>query len=52
MREKAIGKMVIIGIVIVIIVIAGVAGYYLTMPKTRLKDTLIMGTTDSVESYV
>ncbi|MEM2105802.1 MAG: ABC transporter substrate-binding protein [Candidatus Bathyarchaeia archaeon] len=50
MREKAIGKMVIIGIVIVIIVIAGVAGYYLTMPKTRLKDTLIMGTTDSVES--
>jgi peptide/nickel transport system substrate-binding protein len=50
MREKAIGKMVIIGIVVVIIVIAGVAGYYLTMPKTRLKDTLIMGTTDSVES--
>jgi len=50
MREKAIGKMVIIGIVIVIIIIAGVAGYYLTMPKTRLKDTLIMGTTDSVES--
>lgn len=50
MREKAIGKMVIIGIIIVIIVIAGAAGYYLTMPKTRLKDTLIMGTTDSVES--
>jgi peptide/nickel transport system substrate-binding protein len=50
MSEKAIGKMVIIGIIIVIIVIAGAAGYYLTMPKTRLKDTLIMGTTDSVES--
>ncbi len=50
MREKAIGKMAMIGIVIVVIIIAGVAGYYLTMPKTRLKDTLIMGTTDSVES--
>jgi peptide/nickel transport system substrate-binding protein len=43
--------MAIVGIVIVIIVIAGVAGYYLTMPTgPALKDTLVMGTTDSVES--
>lgn len=49
-ETKAIGKMVIIGVVIVIIVIAGIAGYYLTRPTVRLKETLIMGTTDSVES--
>ncbi len=43
--------MAIIGIVIVIIIVAGVAGYYLTMPTgPALKDTLVMGTTDSVES--
>jgi peptide/nickel transport system substrate-binding protein len=47
---KAIGRMTIVGIVIVIIIIAGVAGYYLTMPTTKLKETLVMGTTDSVES--
>jgi len=53
-NAKAIGKMAIIGIAIVIIVIAGVVGYYLTMPSgpagTTVKGTLIMGTTDSVES--
>jgi len=48
---KAISRMVIIGIIIVIIVIAGVVGYYLTIPPTpTTKDTLVMGTTDSVES--
>jgi peptide/nickel transport system substrate-binding protein len=48
---KAIGRMVIIGIIIVIIVIAGVVGYYLTIPiGPKIKDTLVMGTTDSVES--
>jgi peptide/nickel transport system substrate-binding protein len=47
---KAVSKMVIIGILIVVIVIAGVAGYLLTMPQVKLKETLIMGTTDSVES--
>jgi len=46
---KAIGKMVIIGVLIVVIVIAGVVGYYLTIPP-KLKETLIMGTTDSVET--
>jgi peptide/nickel transport system substrate-binding protein len=46
---KAVGKMVIIGVLIVVIVIAGVVGYFLTIPP-KLKETLIMGTTDSVES--
>ena len=47
---KAIGRMLIIGIVIIIIIIAGVAAYVLMMPSgPKLKDTLIMGTTDSVE---
>ncbi len=49
---KAVGKMVIIGILIVVIVIAGVAGYYLMAPQPKLKETLIMGTTDSVESAI
>jgi peptide/nickel transport system substrate-binding protein len=47
---RAIGKMIIIAIVVVIIIIAGVAGYYLTKPTVKLKETLIMGTTDSVET--
>jgi peptide/nickel transport system substrate-binding protein len=47
---KAVGKMVIVGILIVVIVIAGVAGYFLLVPQPKLKETLIMGTTDSVES--
>jgi peptide/nickel transport system substrate-binding protein len=47
---KAVGKMVIIGVLIVVIVVAGVIGYYLTVPQSKLKETLIMGTTDSVES--
>lgn len=47
--RKAISKIVIAAVIVVIIVIAGVVGYYFTMPKTKLKDTLIMGTTDSVE---
>lgn len=37
-------------IAIVIIIIAGTVGYYYTMPTTKLKETLVMGTTDSVES--
>ena len=50
-NAKAIGKMAIIGIVIVILVVAGIVGYFLTMPTgPALKDTLVMGTTDSVES--
>ena len=50
-KAKAIGKMAIIGIVIVIIIVAGFTGYYLTMPTgPALKDTLVMGTTDSIET--
>jgi peptide/nickel transport system substrate-binding protein len=48
---KGIGRTLIIGIIIVIIVIAGVVGYYLTIPTgTKVKDTIVMGTTDSVET--
>jgi peptide/nickel transport system substrate-binding protein len=48
---KGIGRMLLIGIIIVIIVIAGVVGYYLTIPATpAIKDTLVMGTTDAVET--
>jgi peptide/nickel transport system substrate-binding protein len=49
---KAISKMLIIAILIVVIAIAGVAGYYLMAPQTQVKETLIMGTTDSVESAI
>ena len=43
--------MMIVGILIVVIIIAGVASYYFYSTQTpALKDTLIMGTTDSVES--
>ena len=43
--------MLIVGILIIVIVIAGVAGYYLyTTQVPTIKGTLIMGTTDSVES--
>jgi len=48
---KAISRMLIVGIIIVIIVIAGVVGYYLTIPTTpAAKDTLVEGTTDSIET--
>jgi peptide/nickel transport system substrate-binding protein len=47
---KAVGKMVIVGVLIIVIVIAGVAGYYLMAPQTKVKDTLVIGTTDSVET--
>jgi peptide/nickel transport system substrate-binding protein len=42
--------MLIVGVLIIVIIIAGVAGYYLMAPQTKVKETLIMGTTDSVES--
>jgi peptide/nickel transport system substrate-binding protein len=48
---NGISRMIIVGIIIVIIVIAGVVGYYLTLPTgPNIKDTLVMGTTDSVET--
>ena len=50
-NTKAVGRMMIVGILIVIIVIAGFLSYYLYTTQTpTIKDTLIMGTTDSVES--
>jgi cell division septal protein FtsQ len=42
---KAIGKMLIVGIIIVVIIVAGVVGYYLSIPQPKVKDTLIIGTT-------
>jgi peptide/nickel transport system substrate-binding protein len=47
---RAVGKMMIVVVLIVVIVIAGIVGYYLMAPPTKLKDTLIIGTTDSVET--
>ncbi|MCJ7423698.1 ABC transporter substrate-binding protein [Candidatus Bathyarchaeota archaeon] len=47
---KAIGKMTTIGIIIIILLIAAIAGYVYLYPQPRLKETLVMGTTDSVES--
>jgi peptide/nickel transport system substrate-binding protein len=35
-----------------VIVVAGVAGYYLMAPQAKMKDTLIIGTTDSVETCI
>jgi peptide/nickel transport system substrate-binding protein len=49
---KALSRMVIVAILIVVIIIAGVVGYYLMAPQTKVKETLIMGTTDSVESAI
>jgi uncharacterized protein HemX len=46
---KAIGRTVAVAILAAVIVIAGVAGYYFYQTQNPpLKDTLIMGTTDSV----
>jgi len=51
MRDaKAISKIVIVGILIIVIVIAGVVGYILATPPATVKSTLTMGTTDSIES--
>ena len=51
LNAKAISRMLIVGILIIVIVVAGVAGYYLyTTQVPTIKGTLIMGTTDSVES--
>jgi peptide/nickel transport system substrate-binding protein len=47
---KAVGKMVIVGVLIIVIVIAGVVGYYLMAPQPKVKEELIIGTTDSVET--
>ena len=48
---KAIGKTMIALILIAVIAIAGIVGYYLYTTQTpTVKNTLIMGTTDSVES--
>jgi peptide/nickel transport system substrate-binding protein len=50
---KAVSKMLAVGIIIIVIVIAGVAAgiyYVVTQPAAKVKDTLVIGTTDSVET--
>ena len=46
--------MVVVGIVIIVILIAGVAGgyYFSTSHPSQTKDTLVIGTTDSVETTI
>ena len=46
--------MVVVGIIILVILVAGIAaGYYFTTNHTaQLKDTLVIGTTDSVETTI
>jgi peptide/nickel transport system substrate-binding protein len=44
---KAISRMAIVGILIIVIVIAAIVGYYFLRPTEKI---LVMGTTDSVES--
>lgn len=49
---KAVSKMLIVGIIIIVIIVAGfIAGYYyMSTRPVATKDTLIIGTTDSVET--
>jgi len=42
--------MTLIGIIAVIIIIVGIAGYYYTVLTTKLKEILVMGTPYWVES--
>jgi peptide/nickel transport system substrate-binding protein len=53
-NEKAVGRMVVVGIIILVILVAGIAaGYYFTTNHTaQPKDTLVIGTTDSVETTI
>jgi peptide/nickel transport system substrate-binding protein len=51
-RSRGISTIVIAAIIIVIIVIAGIGVYIYQSQLPRLKETLIMGTTDSVESVL
>jgi peptide/nickel transport system substrate-binding protein len=53
-NEKAVGKMVVVGIIILVILVAGIAaGYYFsTSHSAQAKDTLVIGTTDSVETSI
>jgi len=47
---KAVSKLLIVGIIIVVLVFAGVIGVFFYKPTATTKDTLIIGTTDSVEN--
>jgi peptide/nickel transport system substrate-binding protein len=49
---KAVSRMLIVGIIIIVLIVAGfIAGYYyMSTQQVATKDTLIIGTTDSVET--
>jgi peptide/nickel transport system substrate-binding protein len=51
-RSRGISNIVIAAIIIVVIVVAGVGIYIYQSQLPRLKETMIMGTTDSVESVL
>jgi peptide/nickel transport system substrate-binding protein len=50
--RKGVSKLVIVAVVIIIVVLVGAGIYYYQSQQPRLKETLIMGTTDSVESVL
>jgi len=50
--NKGVSNTIIIAVVILIIVLVGAGIYYYQSQLPRLKETLIMGTTDSVESVL
>src|SRR3990170_7014857 len=50
--RRGVSTTVVIGaaVIIIVLIVAGIYVYYPTLVPTGTKDTLIMGTTDSVES--
>jgi peptide/nickel transport system substrate-binding protein len=50
--RKGVSNLVIVAVVIIIVVLVGAGIYYYQSQQPRLKETLIMGTTDSVESVL
>ncbi len=51
-HRRAIGKVALVGIIIVIIVVAAAAVYYYTTIPAPTADTIILGTTDAVQSTI
>ncbi len=49
---KAVSKMLVVVIIIIVIIVAGIIGgyYYMSQQSVEIKDTLVIGTTDSVET--
>jgi peptide/nickel transport system substrate-binding protein len=49
-KRSTISRAAVIGLAILIIAAAGLAGYFLTIPTVKVKDSLLVGTTDSVQT--